>query len=174
MDNKIIIFLPSYLSINIVKKKNNNNNAATSAATYISIFNYFFFFKKIFHLFFFNFYLFYILIISLKSSLNFYSNLFYSWENFFFKKFLILGKGFKLKKFFNFTSWKFNTSHFYNLWLFKSLLRKINKKKFIIISKKNNDKYLNAFVNNIYTRNIFLKKKIKLLKNIIFLKKKKH
>ena len=121
-----------------------------------------------------NFYLKYIWLEESIKITNFFQKLIKSWTSFFFSKYLITGKGFKLKKKKNLSIINFNTSH--NFFFFQKILilQKLNKRKFLLISLSsiNLIKVKQNFI-SLFIKNIFLKKNIKISRNFMLFKKKK-
>lgn len=168
MDNKkIILFLPYYLSWTVVRHKTN------SYFFFLNSMNFFLWipFKNIFFV---NKLLNYFLFECSFYVLKFLNFFLYSWNSFFIKKFIINGRGFKLKKNINCSNWKYNKSHFTKLFLIKSIILKNSKKKLFLLQKNYRNNNIFFFIKNMYNRNIFLKKQIKFSRDYLYLKKKKN
>lgn len=165
MESKIIIFLPKYCNFSILYN-------ISKKLKYFYIFSYFYFFIKT-STFFFNKLLNYLILKKCKNSQLFFYSFFFSWEFFFFQKYSIIGKGFKLKKFKKKSLWKFNKAHFKYLFLQNYILQKRKKKFFFLLTKSKILKKINNFIIKIYEKNIFLKKGIKFHKKALNIKKKK-
>lgn len=120
-----------------------------------------------------NSYLKYICINKKIKSLIFFQKIIKSWTLFFLNKYLILGRGFKLKKKKYISIINFNTSHNFLFIQKKLIIQKINKKKFIIISLFSNIFKIKQQFLLLFIKNIFLKKNIKLGRSLVLFKKKK-
>jgi hypothetical protein len=120
-----------------------------------------------------NFFLKYIHLNFQPKALNFIQKIIKSWTYFFFNKYIVVGKGFKLKKKKKLIIMNFNTSH--NFLFFQKLLifQKFNKKKILLISQSSNITKIKQKINFLYIKNIFLKKNIKLSRSFVLFKKKK-
>jgi len=175
MFKKITFFLFNKNNVSIIKKNKKNK---------IYIYNKNFYFLFILDnntKYFLEKYAKYLIIFFLKNNLtapilNAYLNkLFYSWNNYFFKKIKFSGKGYKIKK-----SKKkniklhFNRAHFTIFIFKKELLKKIRKTKCLI--KGTNYNSLNNHINKIiYVRklNLYTSKGLRLSRGIIFKKASK-
>ena len=166
-NNSLVFFLPYYLNWTLIKNKKNLYFffiSNTNFYLWIPLKNFFFINKYL------NYFLFncnYYVLIYLRFFL-------YSWNSFFIKKFVVNGRGFKLKKKSFLSNWKYNKSHFKKLFLNKSIVLKNSKKKILLIQKNYRYNNIFFFIKNMYNRNIFLKKQIKFSRDYLFLKKKKN
>lgn len=106
---------------------------------------------------------------------KFLSNFLFSWENFFSSKIYFLGKGYKIKKYNNeSTHFYFNHSHINCIVNSEVIIKKVQKVKLIIFSKKL--KHLikfNDIILNIRKINSYTKRGIRLTKMYILKKRNK-
>lgn len=99
----------------------------------------------------------------------------FNWSNFYLKKILFKGKGYKIVKKKNYLILNFNHSHITTLLLFNSLCLKSSKNKYLLLLK--NIAMLNSFLLNILNirkLNIYTKRGIKVSKQKIYKKIGKH
>jgi ribosomal protein L6P/L9E len=176
MNKKITILLFHKNNISIIKKKQKTN---------LYIYNTNFYFLLILTedvAYFMEQYTKYFIIYFNKNNLwskilnTYLSKLFYSWNNFFFKKIKFSGKGYKIKKSKKKKSIKlyFNKSHFTIYSFRKEFLKKIRKTKFLL--KSTNYKKLTKniiIILNIRNLNLYTKKGLRLARNVTFKKASK-
>lgn len=165
----MLIFFNNYLNFTIIYHLQNS-----FSFLYIYSQKNFSFIKILKNNFKINFYLKYIWFEKSLLITNFFNNLIKSWTSFFFNKYIISGKGFKLKKKKNSLIVNFNTSHNFFFFQKKFILQKFNKKKFLLISLtlNNSIKIKQNFI-SLFIKNIFLKKNIKINRSYVLFKKKK-
>lgn len=164
------IFIPNNINILILKKKNLNNLYFYSKTTFflINLNNFNIKFNKFLN------------ILSLYKINNVKTNIIkdlnkflFSWETFFFKKIIFLGKSFKLKKKQNIFFF-FNYSHTVFLIIKNNFLKKIQKNKILFFYK--NYLILNNFlkkITNIKQNNIYTKRGLRLSRQLILKRKGK-
>lgn len=112
--------------------------------------------------------------LKLLSKRNFLNNFLFLWNNFLFNKLYFLGKGFKLKKINNNTYFNFNHSHIKLMINQKSIIKKIQKNKLLIINKDFNVlKNLTNISNNIKKLSFYTKRGMRSAKQIVYIKKNK-
>lgn len=105
------------------------------------------------------------------NSIKLIKNIINELTNFYYKKIIFNGKGFKLKKKSNSNFFFFNNSHLKILFENKSKIIKNSKNSFLFLYKnKFNEKSI-FFIKNLFKFNIFTKKGIKLNRNLVLVKK---
>lgn len=106
---------------------------------------------------------------------NFLNNFFFLWNNFLHSKFYFLGKGFKIKKIKNNLIFNFNHSHLNLIINQQTIIKKIQKNKILIFSKKLKSlKNLEKKILNIKKISFYTKRGLRRNKQIIFIKKNKN
>lgn len=169
MQNKNILFIPNSINFILI----NTPKQAT-----IFLFSNFFFYTFIVHKFhiFYNTFLNYFEWQNYWTIKTYWQKIIKLWTFFFLKKYIILGRGFKLKKTKTSTYWNFNIAVRKQIFLKQIIIQKFSKKKFLLIYSSlstHKHKCFNQVINQILNKNIFLKKIIKPIKYRFYLKKKK-
>ena len=114
-------------------------------------------------------------ILKVKNYTNITSNLtnfFFSWDNFFFSKLYFIVKGFKIKKINN--NLQFNFNHAHNIYWnnLRSITKKIQKNKILLISKNlTHIKKNNNSITNIKFISKYTKRGLRTTKTIVLKKK---
>jgi hypothetical protein len=108
-----------------------------------------------------------------KNNYNIINNIFFELTNFYYKKIIFNGKGFKLKKNKNANMLNFNNSHIKLFLEQKNKLIKNSKNSFLYLYKNiKNIKNVNFFL-NLFKINIFTKRGVKLNRSLLLIKKTK-